>query len=117
MTQEERRIKILEKRLRLLAEYLDRFDQEGDNPTFAQFIKMKGVTHAMFIKDLPPEYANVPASGYDNILEYTLQIKELLDGQNNLSEMEQIAADGNHLEAGLTDYKSKLFVEDCGCGC
>lgn len=118
MTTEERRIKILQKRLRLLSEYLDRFDGEDSAPTFAQFIKSKGVTREMFIKDLPPGYTNVPASGMDNILEYALALGELLNGINNLSEMENASADGDDLRAGLIKYEGGQYIkDDCGCGC
>ncbi len=115
MTTEERRIKILEKRLRLLGEYLERFS-DGDGPSFAEFAKSKDITYEMFVKDLPPGFENVPASGYDNVLEYALQLNELLNGQRNLSEMEEIAADGNNLERGVTDYYGQYIREDCGCG-
>jgi len=121
MTQQEIRTQILNMRLRLLAEYLDRFGN-GNGPTFAQFIKRKGVSHAMFIKDLPPSHQDVPASGYDTVLEYALRLHDLLNGIHNLSEMEQIAADGNNLEAGNLHYQSNQYTpnaypSDCGCGC
>ncbi len=120
MTQEQIRIQILNKRLRLLTEYLERFS-DGNGPTFAQFIKRKGVSHAAFIKDLPPGYENVPASGYDNILEYALSLHGLLEGQHRIVEMEQIAADGNNLEAGNIHYQPNQYTpnqypSDCGCG-
>lgn len=118
MEQEQRRIKILQKRLRLLAEYLDRFNSSDNAPTFAQFIKSKGVTREMFIKDLPPGLPDVPASGMDNILEYALILQELLNGINNLAEMEKMSADGDDLRAGLIKYEGGQYIkDDCGCGC
>lgn len=117
MEQEQRRIKILEKRLRLLAEYLEKFEKGEDNPTFAQFLKMRGVTRDMFIQDLPPEYANVPASGYDNVLQYAVVLQELLNGQHRIIQME-MSADGNDLQAGLIKYEGGQYIhDDCGCGC
>lgn len=123
MTQEERRIKILHKRLRLLGEYLEMFSGQDSAPSFAEFANSKGVTREMFIKDLPPELSNVPGSGYDNVLEYAIILHETLGGIHNLSEMEKIAADGNNLEEGMINYNDSYMVfasdgkKDCGCGC
>ena len=71
MTLNEKRIKILEKRLDQLNSFLI---EEANNPTqeqsFAAFLKGKGISRDMFIKDLPPEYHGVPAKGVNDIVAY-----------------------------------------------
>jgi len=112
MTTEERRIKILEKRIRLLAEYLDK-SEDGDE-SFAEFVKSKGITYKMFIKDLPPGYDVVPPAGRDEILEYAIRLQDLYDGQFRIMEMENDRPDINELEKGVINYQPAEFGCD-GC--
>ena len=71
MSVEKQRAGILRKRLIILNKYLTNAYNEQEGKSFAQYLKDNGFTREAFIKGLPEQLRNVPASGLDKIISYT----------------------------------------------
>lgn len=119
-TLEKKRAQILKARLDLLNDYLVKeYVEEPSSASFAEYLQNYGISREDFIKDLPPEYQNPPAHGYEELMAYGTALNQLLVNQMLIAlekgELpEQYIADESEQEEG--DDEDKQTVLSCdGC--
>lgn len=134
-TIEQKRAKILKKRLDLLNSYLvAEYIDARTGKSFADFLKWKGITRKAFIKDLPTLLQNPPAGGYKELMTYAASMNQLLVNQylsalQNAEPLmhnavEEIAGQQAQLEGAVVDPDTVYWAnggEDkddhpCRCG-
>ncbi|MEK6882105.1 MAG: hypothetical protein AABY22_20985, partial [Nanoarchaeota archaeon] len=81
----QNRAAILEKRLEVLAAYIESQVASPSEMSFADFVKRNGISKEDFVKDLPDSLKNPPAGGKAALTDYMNKMNDLYIKQQSFN--------------------------------